>query len=90
MFNLLKHCILADIGTAVFLNMVTANFSDLFSVLFYCFLIILFGYAAGRFNFITSTQSQGIGSFIGKFLCSIFYRLLAFRIMTVFLPACKP
>ena len=45
---------------------VSGSFSELFSVLFYCFLIIIFGYAAGRFNAITSTQSQGIGSFISK------------------------
>jgi len=52
--------------------METASFSDLFSVLFYCFLIIIFGYAAGRFNAITSTQSQGIGSFVGKYIGNIF------------------
>ncbi|XP_028179036.1 integral membrane protein GPR155 isoform X1 [Ostrinia furnacalis] len=40
---------------------------NLYPALFQCFTIILCGYIAGRLNVVSSTESKGIGTFVGTF-----------------------
>ncbi|XP_048455388.1 integral membrane protein GPR155 isoform X4 [Rhincodon typus] len=57
-----------DIGTNSSVSFVPSMSIDrLFPALLECFGIILCGYIAGRVNIITSTQANGLGSFVSKF-----------------------
>lgn len=43
------------------------SFDHLYRAIIQCFVIIFFGYIAGRAGFITHAQSSGIGTFVSKF-----------------------
>ncbi|KAK6166209.1 hypothetical protein SNE40_022961 [Patella caerulea] len=43
------------------------NFDNLYPAILQCFVIILFGYVAGRTGIISITQGKGIGTFVSKF-----------------------
>ncbi|ESO88023.1 hypothetical protein LOTGIDRAFT_126759 [Lottia gigantea] len=43
------------------------DFDNLYPAILQCFVIILFGYIAGRVGVITSSQGKGIGAFVSKF-----------------------
>nr|XP_022307078.1 integral membrane protein GPR155-like isoform X2 [Crassostrea virginica] len=45
----------------------TVSIENLYPAIVQCFVIILFGYIAGRWDVITPTQGKGIGTFVSKF-----------------------
>lgn len=45
----------------------TVSIENLYPAIVQCFVIILFGYIAGRWDVITSAQGKGIGTFVSKF-----------------------
>ena len=48
-------------------NNTSLSIDNLYPAIIQCFAIILIGYVAGRANWITSSQGNGIGTFVGKF-----------------------
>merc|ERR1719322_655388 len=57
--------------------------NNLFPALVDCFGIILLGYLAGRFNFISETEAKGLNTFVGTFaLPSLIFRTLCQLNMT--------
>ena len=45
----------------------TVSIDNLYPAIIQCFVIILFGYMAGRMNLISSSHGKGIGAFVSKF-----------------------
>ena len=45
----------------------TVSIDNLYPAIIQCFVIILFGYMAGRMNVISSSHGKGIGAFVSKF-----------------------
>ncbi|XP_005107005.1 integral membrane protein GPR155 isoform X2 [Aplysia californica] len=48
-------------------NASSISFDHLYQAILQCFVIILFGYVAGRASLISAVQSTGIGTFVSKF-----------------------
>jgi hypothetical protein len=60
-------------------NMGDDTFDNLYPAIIQCFVIILFGYFAGRINLISHVQGKGLGAFISNFALPA----LVFRSMVI-------